>query len=198
MRRLRFAMQQKFILSTLALSLAFLAVGTAQAQSTPAKKAYVARVLKVQQPVIEGTATALAERPAIDMVDRANAAIGARIAPEKRDALAKDIQGDVKKYLDETVPFVRDRAIKLAPQTIGAVLEAKLSEEELKQLATFLESSAYNKFQLAGGDMQKSLLEKLLADTRATVEPKVNALDQAIAKRLNAAAPSSAPTAPAK
>jgi hypothetical protein len=192
----------KNLISTLALSLALplslMAIGTAQAQSTPAKKAYVARVLKVQQPVIEGTATALAERPAIEMVDRANAAIGARVAPEKREALAKEIQGDVKKYLDETVPFVRDRAIKIAPQTIGAVLEAKLSEEELKQLATFLESSAYNKFQQAGGDMQKSLLEKLLADTRPTVEPKVNALDQAIAKRLNAAANSGAAGAPAK
>ena len=188
-------MLKKLLISTLTLSFAFLAVGTSQAQSTPAKQAYVARVLKAQQPVIESTATALAERPAIEMIDRVNAVISTRVAPEKRDALAKDIQGDVKKYLDETVPFVRERAIKLAPQTIGAVLEAQLSEDELKQLATFLESSAYNKFQKAGGDMQKSLLEKLLADTRATVEPKVTALDQAIGKRLNAAAP---PNAPAK
>lgn len=180
----------------LVLVLLFAAVG-AQAQSTPAKKALVARILKVQQPIIEGTATAMAERPAVEMVDRANAVIGARVAPEKREALGKDIQGDVKKYLDDAVPYVRDRAIKLAPQTIGTLLEAKLSEEELRQLATFLESSAYNKFQLLGGEMQKSLVEKLLADTRSTIEPKVNALDQAIVKRLSAVAPPTNP-APAK
>ena len=192
-------MHKKLLLSTLVLCFAILASSQAQAQSqtSPAKKALVARVLKIQQPVIEGTATALAERPAIEMVDRANAVIGTRVAPEKREPLAKEIQADVKKYLDDTVPFVRDRAVKLAPQTIGALLEAKLSEEELKQLATFLESPAYNKFQQIGGDMQKSLLEKLLADTRSTVEPRVNALDQAIAKRLSAASPAT-PAAPAK
>ena len=194
-------MHKKLLLSTLVLCFAILASSQAQAQvqsqTSPAKKALVARVLKIQQPVIEGTATALAERPAIEMVDRANAVIGTRVAPEKREPLAKEIQADVKKYLDDTVPFVRDRAVKLAPQTIGALLEAKLSEEELKQLATFLESPAYNKFQQIGGDMQKSLLEKLLADTRSTVEPRVNALDQAIAKRLSAASPAT-PAAPAK
>ena len=194
-------MHKKLLLSTLVLCFAILASSQAQAQvqsqTSPAKKALVARVLKIQQPVIEGTATALAERPAIEMVDRANAVIGTRVAPEKREPLAKEIQADVKKYLDDTVPFVRDRAVKLAPQTIGALLEAKLSEEELKQLATFLESPAYNKFQQIGGDMQKSLLEKLLADTRSTVEPRVNALDQSIAKRLSAASPAT-PAAPAK
>lgn len=194
-------MHKKLLLSTLVLCFAILASSQAQAQvqsqTSPAKKALVARVLKIQQPVIEGTATALAERPAIEMVDRANAVIGTRVAPEKREPLAKEIQADVKKYLDDTVPFVRDRAVKLAPQTIGALLEAKLSEEELKQLATFLESPAYNKFQQIGGDMQKSLLEKLLADTRSTVEPRVNALDQAIAKRLSAAS-TATPAAPAK
>ena len=190
-------MHKKLLLSTLVLCFAILASSQAQSQTSPAKKALVARVLKIQQPVIEGTATALAERPAIEMVDRANAVIGTRVAPEKREPLAKEIQADVKKYLDDTVPFVRDRAVKLAPQTIGALLEAKLSEEELKQLATFLESPAYNKFQQIGGDMQKSLLEKLLADTRSTVEPRVNALDQAIAKRLSAASPAT-PAAPAK
>ena len=60
-------------------------------------------------------------------------------------------------------------------------------EDELKQLATFLESAAYNKYQQLGGEMEKSLVEKLLADTRSTVEPKVNALDLAIGKRLGIA-----------
>jgi len=185
----------KNTLITLALASAALATSPAQAQSaaaSPAKKALVARILKVQQPVIEGSGGALAERPALDMIDQASAALETRVPLEKRDAVAKEIQGDVKKYMDDTVPFVRDRAVKLAPQTIGVLLEQKFSEDELKQLATFLESAAYNKYQQLGGEMQKSLVEKLLVDTRGTVEPKVNALNQAIGKRLGIA-PAAAP-----
>ena len=177
----------KNTLITLALASTVLATPAVNAQSaaaSPAKKALVTRILKVQQPVIEGSGSALAERPALEMIDRAGAALESRVPVDKRDAVAKEIQGDVKKYMEEAVPFVRDRAVKLAPQTIGVLLEQKFSEDELKQLATFLESAAYNKYQQLGGEMQKSLLEKLLADTRSTVEPMVNALDQAIGKRL--------------
>lgn len=179
-----------FIAAALALP-----VFAAQAQSTPAKKTLVVRILKVQQPGIEAMARAMAERPALALLDRAGAVLSERVAADKRDAVGKDIQADVKKYLDEAVPLVRDRAIKLAPTTIGSLLEDKFSEDELKQLATFLESPAYNKYQQLGGDMQKALLEKLLAETRGSIEPKINALDQTVAKRLGITAPAAAPPA---
>lgn len=185
----------KNTLITLALASTTLATPAVNAQSaaaSPAKKALVSRILKVQQPVIEGSGGALAERPALDIIDQASAALESRVPADKRDAVAKEIQGDVKKYMEDAVPFVRDRAVKLAPQTIGVLLEQKFSEDELKQLATFLESAAYNKYQQLGGEMQKSLVEKLLADTRSTVEPKVNALNLSIGKRLGIT-PASAP-----
>ena len=166
-----------------------LPVFSAQAQSTPVKKALVVRILKAQQAGIEGIARTLSERPALEMLDRAGEVLATRIAPEKRDAIAKDIQADVKAYLDDAVPLVRDRAIKLAPTTIGAVLEEKFSEDELRQIANYLDSAAYNKYQQLGGDMQKSLVEKLLADTRSIVEPKINTLDQSVAKRLGVTIP---------
>lgn len=173
-------------LIALALCLPFFAV---QAQPSPAKKPLVARILKLQQPGIDAMATALAERPALAVMDRAEQIIGTNVAADKREATGKAIQGDIKKYLDESVPYVRDRAVKLAPTTIGSLLEEKFSEAELKQLADFLESPVYNKYQQLGGDMQKVLLEKLLADTKGTVEPKINALDQTVAKRLGVTLP---------
>lgn len=174
-----------------------LPVFAAQAQSTPAKKALVVRILKVQQAGIEAIGRTLAERPALEMLDRAGEALNTRIAPEQREAISKDIQADVKTYLDDAVPLVRDRAVKLAPSTIGAVMEEKFSEEELKQIATYLESPAYNKYQQLSGEMQKTLLEKLLADTRSIVEPKINTLDQTVAKRLGINLPAGT-AAPAK
>ncbi|MDB5898631.1 MAG: AAA-metalloprotease-like protein [Ramlibacter sp.] len=135
---------------------------TLHAQSTPAKKELVARILKVQQPGMDMLVRGLVEQPALEMMDRAGQALPARIPAERREAVAKDIQADAKKYVDETMPIVRDRAIKLAPTTIGALLEEKFTEDELKQVATMLESPIYAKYQTLGGDMQQALVSKLL------------------------------------
>ena len=164
-----------------------------QAQSTPAKKALVARILKVQQPGIEGMSRSMAERPAIALMDRAGPALAERVAADKREAVGKEIQADVKKYLDEAVPLVTSRAVRLAPTTVGPFLEEKFTEEELKEVAAFLESPAINKFQQLSGEMQKVLLEKVLADTKGVIEPKVVALEQSVSKRLGIVTPAAAP-----
>jgi uncharacterized protein len=176
----------KKLLIALLLALPVMAV---QAQSTPAKKALVARILKVQQPGIEGMSRSMAERPAIALMDRAGAVLSQSVPADRRDAVAKEIQADVKKYLDEAVPLVSSRAVKLAPTTVGPLLEEKFTEEELKQVAAFLESPAINKFQQLSGEMQKVLLEKVVADTKGVIEPKVVALEQSVTKRLSNATP---------
>lgn len=175
----------KQIVATLFIAplLAFAAV-SAYAQTTPAKKALIARILKAQQPGIEGMSRAMVERPAIALVEGASAALQERVAADKREAVGKEIQADVKKYLDEAVPLVTSRAAKLAPTTIGPFLEEKFTEDELKQVAAFLESAAFNKYQQLSGEMQKVLMEKVLLETRSTVDPKVAALEQTVAKRL--------------
>lgn len=194
-------------------SLIVLALGaaalSAQAQApaagSAAKKEYIARIVKQQQPGIEGMARSLAEQPAMELMGNAGNALPLRVPKDKQEAVAKEIHGDVQKYLDETVPLVRASAVKLAPATIGAVLEAKFSEDELKQLATMLESPVYGKFQGLGEEMQKALADKVVAETRGSVEPKVRALEQTVGKRLGmtqspAAAPQAgtAPRTPAK
>ena len=170
-----------------------LPVMAVQAQSTPAKKALVARILKVQQPGVEGLSRAMVERPAITLMDRAGPALIERVAADKREAVGKEIEADVKKYLDEAVPLVTSRAVKLAPTTVGAFLEEKFTEEELKQVAAFLESPAINKFQQLSGEMQKVLMEKVLAETKGMIDPKVVALEQSVAKRLGIVTPASSP-----
>ena len=132
-----------------------------------------------------------------------------RIPPDKRDPIAKDIQADLKKYGDDVLPLMRDRAIKLAPSTIGAMLDERFTEDELKQLIALLESPVNRKYQQMGGEMQKSLSDKLVAETKGIMEPKIKALEQAIAGHLGlppvtpaagsaAAAPAAASKAPAK
>ena len=81
------------------------------AASSPAKKELVARVLTLQMPAIEGMARVLAEQPAAQMMQQANMVLQNRIAPEKREAMGKEIQADLKKYVDEAVPLVRDLSL---------------------------------------------------------------------------------------
>lgn len=186
------------------LILAIAATSTSvMAQSTPAKKEAVARILKVQQPGIENMARTLVQEPLLPLMDAAGAALQQRVAADKREALGKEIQADARKYADETTALVRDRALKLAPTTIGPLLEEKFTEDELKQLATMLESPVLAKFNSVGGEIQRALVEKVVADTRGQVEPKIRALEESIARRLgvspnNAAAGGAKPAAPKK
>lgn len=172
----------------------------AAAPSSPAKKELIGRVLKLQQGGIERLATAMTEEPAVVLGGQASEVIAARVPKERHEAVAKEIQGEVQKYLKETVPLVRKSAQQLAPATIGPVLEAKFSEDELRQVVTLLESPAYAKYQQLSVEMQQALQAKLVADTRGTVEPRVQALEKAIGERLKTAtaeagAPPAAPKA---
>lgn len=156
----------------------------AYAQSSPAKRELIARILVAQQGAIEQTAQAIVERPAMQMQQQAGLALQARVAPEKREAVAKSIQADLKKYIDDVGPAVRAQAVKLAPSTVGALLDEKFTEDELKQLIAIIESPVNKKFAQMGGEFQKALGEKLVAQSQASVGPKVNALEQSIAGHL--------------
>lgn len=164
---------------------------------SPAKRALVAKVLLLQQPGIEGMARTMVEQPALQLMQQAGQALQQRVPAEQREAVGREIQADLRKYVDETTPLVRDRAIKLAPSTIGAILEQKMTEEELKQVVQILESPANKKFQSLSGDMQRAIAEKLVADTQPLVQPKLQAVQQSIGKRLGLT-PNAAASAPGK
>jgi uncharacterized protein len=154
---------------------------SATAQSTTAqsttKKELVQKILQIQQTEIEGVARNLIERPAAQMMQEAGLALQRQVAPEKREAMGRAIEAEVKKYVDEAYPLVRERAVRLAPSTIGAALEEKMSEDELKQLLAWLESPVNKKYQQIGPDARNAFIQKLLADARPVVDPKVQALD---------------------
>jgi hypothetical protein len=151
--------------------------------TSPAKKALVAKLLQLQQPGVEAMARQLAEQPALQMLQQSRPALQ-RLPAERREAVAKEIQADARKYAEEATPIVRDRAVKLAPTTIGTILEERLTEDELKQIIAILESPANRKFQAMAGDMQRALGEKLVAETGPLIEPKVRALEQSMRTRL--------------
>lgn len=169
----------------------------AQAESTAAKKELVNKVLLLQQPAIEQEAQALVARPVMMMLQRAEMILQSKVAADKREAVAKQIQADVKQFEDEVVPMVRARSVSLAPSTVGALLDEKFTEDELKQLIAIIESPVNRKYLQMGGEIQKVLLEKLFEQTKPTIEPKMMALEQSISKHLGLPAPSAANAKPA-
>lgn len=180
----------------------------APSTASPAKKELVQKLLTLQQPGIEMAARSLVERPAAQMMQEAGRVLQVQVPADKREAVGKAIEADIKKYVEEAFPPVKERAVKLAPTTIGATLEEKFSEDELKQLIAWFESPVNKKFQQVGAEMQNNFMQKLLAEARPVLEPKLQALEQRVRTALGApaappagdaaAAPKAAPKAPAK
>lgn len=174
---------------------ALLAVGVgAGAQTSAGKKEQITRILQLQQPAIEAMARGMAEQPALVLLQRAGAVMQSRTPPDKREALGKEIQADARKYVDEVLPIIRDRAVKLAPTTVGTLLDERFTEDELKQLAGIIENPVYRKYQQMDGEMTRSLQSKLVTELKSTLEPKFKTLELAVAGRLGI--PVTAPAAP--
>lgn len=167
------------------------------APTSAAKKELVARILKLQQPGLEATARRIVEQPAAQMLQQAGQAVQQRVPADKQESTFKELQADARKYVDETYPKVRDQVTTLASTTIGPLLEQRLSDDELRQVLAVFESAAFRKYQGLTGEMEKALMEKLAPQARPIVETNVRALQQSMARRLDAATGAASAPVPA-
>jgi uncharacterized protein len=184
-----------------------LAAGAAHAQTQTqgqTKKDLIAKVVQLHLPGIENVGRIIAGQTSQQMLQAAGQALP-RVAADKREAVGKDIQDDVTKFYDEIEPLLKKRAVELAPATVGAAYEEKFSEDELKVIITWLESPVSKKYAQMDRDQGNALAEKVVADTRPAIEPKLKALEAVVAKRLGvsateggASAPPAKPAAPKK
>lgn len=176
------------------ISAAMAATALAQAQTaaptaatSAAKKELVAKVLQAQRSGVEMSARRIVEQPALQLLQQAGQVIQQRVPADKREATFRALQADARKYADETFPQVRDQANALSPRTIGPLLEQRLSEQELREVIAIYESAAFRKYQELAPDMDKALMEQLAPQARPVVEANARALQQTMARRLEAA-----------
>jgi hypothetical protein len=184
---------------TTLLAAALLLVASAQAQT---KKELVQKVIALQTPAVESLGRTVATQTSGQVLQAVAGGLQ-RVPADKREATAKAAREEVQKFYNEIEPVLRAQAVKLAPSALGPKLEEKLTEEELKQVITWLESSAAKKFAELGPEMQKGLGEMLVADTRPVIEPKLKALEQTLMKQMGispaaASAPAARTPAPKK
>ena len=142
----------------------------------------------------------LIEQPAMQLTQAAGRALQ-QVPADKRDAAGKSVDADVRKFVDEAVPIARDHAVKLAPSTIGAVLEEKFTDDEIKQLIAWFDSPVSRKFSSLGPEIQGNFSQKLIVETRPLLEPRLQALEVKVRADLGLSAPapgaSTAAAAPA-
>lgn len=163
-----------------ALLIAVGGAGSAQAQT---KKELVAKLLQLQQAGIANMGQQIAGQTSQRFLQAAGQAIP-RLPADKREAAAKDVQAEVKKFYDEVEPLLRKRATELAPVILSPLYEERFNEEELKQVIAWIESPVSKKFQQTESEMANMLAQKVMTDTRPIIEPKAKALEASLAKRL--------------
>lgn len=171
------------------------APAAAAVASSPAKKELVKKALQLQQAGIESVGVAMASQAAGQLLQIATPAI-TRLPEDKRQGVATELQAEVRKFQGEVTPILRASATKWAPSTLGTALEEKLTEDELKTLIAWLESPVSRKYQQLSGGAQQALTQKVVAETRPQVEPKLKALEQAMMAKLKAASAAPASSAP--
>lgn len=168
----------------------------AQGAATPAKKELVAKVLKLQQGAIEGIGNQIAMQTTQQLMG-GTAATLERMPADKREAVSKELQAELRKFYDDIAPTLRAAALKLAPETMGTAMEERFSEDELKAVIAWLESPASKKLQQASAELPPLLVQKIVAETRGSIEPKIQALQVSVGKKLGLSAPAAAASAAA-
>lgn len=173
----------------------------AQGPSSPAKKEMIQKILQHQKSAFEGLGNTVAGQLSNQVLQVMGQAI-MHAPADKREALANDVKAEIKKFHDDASAVLREQASRVAPGLVGAILEEKYSDEELKTLLAWLESPASRKFQQTAQEVQQSLTQKIVADTKPAIEPKLKALEQSLTKKLSDAGvptrPRTAASAPPK
>lgn len=179
----------------LAANVAFAQAASAPAIS-PAKLALINKLVQIQQPGIENVAKGVVQQMLGQLAQGVGQALQQQPA-EKREALAKAIQGDISKFAEEAVALLKDRGQKMSGPTWTPLLDERFTEDELKQVLAWLENPVSRKYQQAALEMGNGLGPKMFNDVKATLEPKYRALEASIAKQLGITprppAPASAP-----
>lgn len=169
------------------------------------KKEWVQKLLATQQTSLDNTARDLTERPARQLVGAAQPVLAQAVPADKREATAKLVDVEIKKYIDGALPTVRASTLKLSQSVMGPMFEEKFTEDELKQLVAILDSAVLKKYQGMLPEVGNALVEKVMVDARPQVDPLLQTaqtnirsiLDKATGGKLSGgqgAAPESAPT----
>lgn len=166
-------------------AIALVVAGTACADTPKSKQELVNRVMELWK--LDSVGQTMLQEPVTSAVQQARAVLQGRVSADRRDAAMRDITEDAKSFLQEATPVVSKSTAKVAPVTVAPMLSERFTDEELRQIIAILESPVKTKFEAMVPEMQKAVAEKVAADTREAIDPKLKDLTQRIGVRLRTA-----------
>jgi hypothetical protein len=176
----------------LALTLAMAGWQASAQGSATEKKALVAKIVKLQQAQMEQFAMSMVQAPMQQMLRNAEQVVTARVPTDKQEATAKAMVAEAQAAMQELAPALKASANKQSQATYGAALEGKFSTAELKEIVQVLESPTMRRFGQLTPELNQALAQAIANDTKASVEPRLKALDQKLVQMVNAALPPAA------
>ncbi|MBX3618641.1 MAG: DUF2059 domain-containing protein [Rhizobacter sp.] len=158
---------------------------TAPATPSPEKQKLVDTVLSLWH--LEDTAVVMVQRPAAEAMQQARIALQGRVSAAKQEATLHEITPDLQKYIDEATPIVKTAALRIKAPTIGPLLAQNFSDDELRQLIALLESPVKKKFEQLLPQFERAFGEKVAAECRTSIDPKLHTMTEAVGLKLRAA-----------
>jgi hypothetical protein len=155
------------------------------AQVSPEKQALVQRVL-AKMPM-ENVGLAMLQKPIAEAVVQARAVLQGRVAPDKQEAVLKEINLEAEKVFNEEAPLVRASTRAAVDSAVAPLLAQRFTDDELQQLAAILESPVKAKFEALAPEIQKTLGQSVAEANRAQVNARLTELQNKIGLRLRSA-----------
>ena len=179
------------LLPPLAIAAALLVSSAAHAQAAAPidaeKQKQIDRILAIMHP--ENAVLQAVQQQGVQALQQSSIALQTNQVPqERKDKTLKEIQADVQKYIDTTMPVAIASAKKNTAPVSGAILAANFTTEELRQLATMLESPLRTRLDKVLPQMQDAVGQKVSAEIGPTVNKNAQAMTEAVGSKLRVAA----------
>ena len=150
------------------------------------KQKQIDRILAVLHP--ENGVLQAVQQQGVKAMQQSSIALQTNQVPqERKDKALKDIQVDVQKYIDTTMPVAVASAKKYAAPTSSPILAANFSTDELRQLAVILESPLRDKLEKIMPQLQDAVGQKVSADIGPTVNKNGQVMMEAVSSKLRVA-----------
>ena len=181
-------MKTTFAVAALALSV--LAGGPVWAQSDAQKKELASRIVALQQgDEMEQLAAQLTGAAVEPMLMKWTPRLQSDVPEARRKEVADKLNVELNKYREETGAIIKSKALKASNATLVPAYVERFTEDELRKLAGFFEDPAVKKYQAALPEMLNTLVRQMVEDSRAEVELRTAAFDEAAARIVSGDAP---------
>ncbi len=175
-------MKTNFAASAL-LALSVLAGGPAFAQADAQKKELATRIVALQQGnEMDQLAAQLSGGAVGPMVAKWTPRLQSDVPESRRKEVADKLNVELNKYREETQAIIKATTAKASAETLVPAYVERFSEEELRKLAGFFEDPAVKKYQVALPEMLNALVRQMVEASRAGVEQRTAAFDEAAAR----------------